>query len=136
MKNLKYSLCFGLFTLCITALSTMSASAETPRTAIVNPGEDATKSVRINWHSDLEGPETYCFYTTADDTEWTKAQRVEPTREECDVFDGMYSKTAANENYYESARFIRNVASIDGLQPGTKYMYRLGNVSEGDIRYL
>ena len=136
MKNLKYSLCFGLFTLCMTALSTMSASAEAPRTAIVNPGEDATKSVRINWHSDLEGPETYCFYTTADDTEWTKAQRVEPTREECDVFDGMYSKTSANENYYESARFIRNVASIDGLQPGTKYMYRLGNVSEGDIRYF
>ncbi len=136
MKKIKFTLCYGLFILCLVAISTIPASAEAPRTAIVNPGEDATNSVRINWHSDLEGPDTYCFYTTADDAEWTNVRRVEPTREECGVFDGIYSKTAVGEDYYESVRFIRNVASIDGLQPGTKYMYRLGNVAEGDIRYF
>lgn len=135
MKNLKTKLC-SLLALCLTTLSTMPTRAEEPHTVIVNPGEDATTSVRINWHSDLDGSQTYCFYTTADDTKWTQARRVEPSREECGVFDGMYSKTATNEDYYESTRFIRNVASIDGLLPSTKYMYRLGNICDGDIRYF
>lgn len=121
-----------LLTLCATVLSLAAA----PRTVIVNPGEDATTSVRINWHSDLDAADTYCFFTTADDADWSDVQRVEPVREQCDVFDGMYSKTATGLDFYEEARFIRNVATLDGLTPGTKYMYRLGETATGDIRYF
>ncbi|MGM9872124.1 MAG: hypothetical protein ACI30X_01535, partial [Muribaculaceae bacterium] len=71
-----------LLALCASALPVV---AEAPRTVIVNPGEDATTSVRINWHSDLDGADTYCFFTTADDSEWANVQRIEPVREQCDV---------------------------------------------------
>ena len=122
-----------LLALCASALPVV---AEAPRTVIVNPGEDATTSVRINWHSDLDGADTYCFFTTADDSEWANVQRIEPVREQCDVYDGMYSKTATGIDFYEEARFIRNVAAIGGLTPGTKYMYRLGETATGVIRYF
>lgn len=136
MKKLKFSLCSSLFAFCFATLSAFCVSAQNVFTAIVNPGEDATTQVRINWHSELEAKDTYLYYTSADDTEWKNAKRIEPLREQCNVFDGMYSKTADGVDYYERACFIRNVAAIDGLQPGTKYMYRLGETSVGDVRYF
>ena len=136
MKQLRFTLNKGVIALSIAVMSAMSAFAEPPRTVIVNPGTDATTSVSVNWHSDLDGPDTYCFFTTADDTDWSEAQRVEPAREECDVYDNMYSKTPSGADFYESARFIRNVAAIESLRPGTRYMYRLGEKDEGEIRYF
>ena len=136
MKKLKFSLCSSLFAFCFATFSAFCVSAQNVFTAIVNPGEDATTQVRINWHSELEAKDTYLYYTSADDTDWKSAKRIEPLREQCNVFDGMYSKTADGVDYYERARFIRNVAAIDGLQPGTKYMYRLGETSVGDVRYF
>ena len=125
-----------LIALSAAIMASATVWAEAPRTAIVNPGADATTSVRINWHSDLNGPDTYCYFTTADDTDWSDAQRIDPTREECTVYDNMYSKTPTGQDFYESARFTRNVASLEKLQPGTRYMYRLGEKSDGEIRYF
>lgn len=61
MKKLKFTLSKNLIALGVAILSAVPAWAEAPRTVIVNPGEDATTSARINWHSDLNGPDTYCF---------------------------------------------------------------------------
>lgn len=136
MKKLKFTLSKSLIALGVAILSAVPAWAETPRTVIVNPGEDATTSARINWHSDLNGPDTYCFLTTADDSDWSEVQRIEPTREECTVYDNMYSKTSDGKDFYESAHFTRNVVSLEKLQPGTRYMYRVGEKADGEIRYF
>ncbi len=126
----------GFIALGIALITAMPAWAEAPRTVIVNPGVDATTSARINWHSDLNGPETYCYFTTADDSDWSEVQRIEPTREECTVYDNMYSKTPDGKDFYESAHFTRNVASLEKLQPGTRYMYKVGEKADGEIRYF
>lgn len=136
MKRLGFTLGNGFIALCIALFSEMPLFAEAPRTVIVNPGADATTSARINWHSDLGGPDTYCFFTTADDADWSDSECIEPTREECDVYDNMYSRTPEGADFYESVRFVRNVAAIDSLRPGTRYMYRLGEKPDGETRYF
>lgn len=136
MKKLNFSLSKSIMALGMAVMAIMPAAAEAPRTVIVNPGVDATTSARVNWHSDLDGPDTYCYLTTADDSDWSEVRRIEPTREECTVYDNMYSKTPDGQDFYESARFTRNVASLEKLQPGTRYMYRLGEKADGETRYF
>lgn len=106
-------------------------------TVIANPGENASRSVRLNWHTDLDSEKTYCFYTECSDTDWKLAKKVSPTQELCTAYDSMYSKTATNENIYEQVRITRNTAELQGLKPFTKYMYRIGaNVNDGETRYF
>ena len=106
-------------------------------TVIANPGEDASRQIRINWHSDNDNGKSHCFYTISTDTAWTKAKKAKAKRELCTAYDSMYSKTPAGENIYENAKFIRNTVELKKLKPGTKYMYRIGNTaSEGDIHYF
>ncbi len=136
MKKLKFILSNSAIALGAAIFATLPTMAEAPRTVIVNPGEDATTSARVNWHSDIGGADTYCYITTADDTDWSEAWRVEPEREECTVYDNMYSKKPDGQDFYESARFIRNVASLEKLQPGTRYMYRVGENAGGETRYF
>lgn len=136
MKKLKSILFKNLIAFGVAITVAMPVLADAPHTVIVNPGEDATTSARVNWHSDIGGPDTYCYLTTAGDTDWSEARRIEPVREECTVYDNMYSKKPDGQDFYESVRFIRNVASLENLQPGTRYMYRLGENADGEIRYF
>ena len=106
-------------------------------TVIANPGEDASRQIRINWHSDNDNGKSHCFYTISTDTAWTKAKKAKAKRELCTAYDSMYSKTPAGENIYENATFIRNTVDLKKLKPGTKYMFRIGNTAnEGDIHYF
>ena len=106
-------------------------------TVIANPGEDASRQIRINWHSDNDNGKSHCFYTISTDTAWTKAKKAKAKRELCTAYDSMYSKTPAGENIYENAKFIRNTVELKKLKPGTKYMFRIGNTAnEGDIHYF
>ncbi len=136
MKKLKSILFKNLIAFGVAITVAMPVLADAPHTVIVNPGEDATTSARVNWHSDIGGPDTYCYLTTAGDTDWSEVRRIEPVREECTVYDNMYSKKPDGQDFYESVRFIRNVASLENLQPGTRYMYRLGENADGEIRYF
>lgn len=113
----------------------LTVNANDAYTVIANPGEDASRQIRINWHSD--NGKSHCFYTISTDTAWTKAKRAKAKRELCTAYDSMYSKTPTGENIYENAKFIRNTVELKKLKPGTKYMYRIGNTaSEGDIHYF
>ena len=115
----------------------LSAWASDVYTVIVNPGENASKSVRLNWHSDIDNDATQCFYTDCSDIHWARAKKVAPQQEICEVFDSMYSKTPEGENFYERVRFIRNTAELKNLTPGTRYMYRIGNdLKDGETRYF
>lgn len=105
-----------------------------PYTVIANVGEDASTAMRLNWHTDENGGESVCHYTTVDDVERVDAKSIKAHQELCTVFDSIYSKTADGKDFYESARFIRNTLELDSLVPGTQYKYFI----EGDntIRYF
>lgn len=105
-------------------------------TVIANPGENASRSVRINWHSDLDGGKSYCYYTECGDTEWKHVKRVKAKQEVCTVYDSMYSKTASGKDFYEQARFIRNTIELKKLDADTRYMYRVGSDNSGEVRYF
>lgn len=108
--------------------------AASPFTVIANVGEDASTTVRLNWHTDVDCREGVCRYTFADDWDWSEARSMTAQRELCTVFDSIYSKTADGKDFYESARFIRNTLELDSLVPDTQYKYFI----EGDntIRYF
>ena len=108
--------------------------AAQPYTVIANVGEDASTAIRLNWHTDENGGESVCRYTTIDDAEWVDAKSIKAHQELCTVFDSIFSKTADNKDYYEQARFIRNTLEIDSLTPGTRYMYRIDN--DTIVRYF
>lgn len=106
-------------------------------TVIANPGENASKSVRINWHTDTSDTDTHCFYTECSDVHWARAKKATPMQEICTVFDSMYSKTPKSENIYERVRFVRNTLELKKLTPGTRYMYRIGkDANDGETRYF
>lgn len=106
-------------------------------TVIANPGENASKSVRLNWHSDQYNENTFCFYTECSDLHWARAKKATPQRELCTAYDSMYSKTPKGENIYERVRIIRNTVELKKLKSGTRYMYRIGtNKNDGETRYF
>ncbi len=107
--------------------------ADEAYTVIANPGEDASTSIRLNWHTDLDSRLNTCYYTTVADTGWTDTREVAVAPTICTVFDSVFSHTPDTQDVYENARFLRHAAEIKGLKPDTKYMYRIG---KGDVRYF
>lgn len=120
----------------IVAFFTLALHASDVYTVIANPGEKASKSIRINWHSDLNDEPTYCFYTECNDNNWNKVKKAIAKQELCTAYDSMYSKTPAGENIYERVRFTRNTVELSSLKPDTKYMYRIGTTNNGEVRYF
>ena len=96
-------------------------------TVIANPGQDASTTIRLNWHTAENSPQSICCYTTTDDTSWANAKTVTASQELCTVFDSIYSKSANGADIYEEARFMRNTVEIKALAPDTRYMYRIDN---------
>lgn len=121
----------------ISSIIALSVFADDVYTIIANPGENASNSVRINWHSDIDAEKTHCFYIDCNNSDWSKAKKVKAKQELCTAYDSMYSKTPKGENFYESARFMRNTVELKKLSPDSKYMYRIGATpNEGEIRYF
>ena len=103
-------------------------------TVIANPGQDASTSIRLNWHTDENSPQRVCHYTSTDDTSWANVKTVAASQELCTVFDSIYSKSSTGADIYEDARFMRNTVEINALTPDTRYMYRIDD--SNTIRYF
>ena len=115
-------------TLLATIVLALSATAQNNAyTVIANPGQDASTTIRLNWHTDENSPQSVCHYTTIDDTSWANAKTVTASQELCTIFDGIYSKSSTGADIYEDARFMRNTVEINALTPDTRYMYRIDN---------
>ena len=108
------------------------ASALSVYSIVTNPGEDASTQMNIGWHADLGYTNCFLTYTKKSDTAWTHATEAEGTYEYCDVFDGVYSKTASGTDINENAVLLDCGATLTGLQRDTEYMYK---VSAGDGSY-
>lgn len=123
-----------LMSLIIFVAITLFAQAQVPYTVIANPGQDASTTIRLNWHTDEGSGESVCRYTLADDVNWEYVKEAKAHQELCTVFDSIYSKTADGKDFYESARFIRNTLELDSLVPGTQYKYYIDG--DNTIRYF
>lgn len=112
--------------LCIFAICQwLALFSQSAYTVIANPGQNASKEVNINFHTDLGSPQSVVKYMPVGEAGWEKAKSVRAKMSLCEAYDSMWSKRANGENFYEEARFMRNVASLKGLKPDTKYAYRI-----------
>lgn len=101
-------------------LSSVNAAGKTAYNIITNPGENLANSVRINYHSDVT--DTIVQYTTADDVMFANAITVVGT------YENFVAPVGANIIGFGNR--YRVMASLEGLTPGTKYIYRVGKVGD------
>lgn len=118
-------------------LGNLAANLATyPYTVIANPGEQADRSIRLNWHTDPNENPSECQFTRRTDTDWSEARRANAESRLCTAYDSLFSKLPNNEDWHEQARFVRNTAQLDNLEPDTEYMYRFADDSTAEIRYF
>lgn len=104
---------------------------------VTNPGEDVSSQVNISWAVDTLHGGSLVVYAKACDRKWRKAVTVPAAEAFCAVFDSIYSKNAAGENYYEDARFLKCRAELRDLDPDTEYKYKIvsGDAASTEHRF-
>lgn len=133
MKNTKRILSVLLvLVMCLTYIpvSTISGSAATYSSKVymivTNPGEDCNSQMRIGWHSDADAKNCYVMYTTADDTDFANAIRVDGTYDD-QAYKWFYNRLTTNA--LSDSRFTKVFldwgVELDNLTPDTDYIYRV-----------
>ncbi len=105
-----------------------------PITVIANPGEQASTSIRVNWHTPLNSGPTSIEYTKVSDKKWKKSTKRNADQEIVAVFDSIYSKSKDGKDIYERVKFIRNTIELKNLEPNTRYQYTLSNDPNQEVR--
>ncbi|HQQ39831.1 MAG TPA: fibronectin type III domain-containing protein, partial [Bacilli bacterium] len=82
---------------------------------ITTPGEDASSSVNVIWHSKTQS--SYLEYTQASDTGFNTPVLKMPLKTEQRTFYDDRSRITYN--------FYKNDLTITGLNPGSSYIYRI-----------
>ena len=105
--------------------TTASAASSHVYMIVTNPGEDSNTQMCIGFHSDWEYTSCYIQYTTASDTGFTNAKRVNPTKN-TEAYTWFYghATTNAGANPF-TKKFIDWDAVLTGLKPNTNYIYRV-----------
>ena len=73
------------------ALGTVFAQSPGAYTIITNPGEDSSVEMRLSWHTDLGGDDSFVEYTKKSDTSWDNARKIVGEYEVSTTFDGVSS---------------------------------------------
>ncbi len=120
----------------VIAIIPIVARPHVSHVVIANPGENASTSIRLNWHTDIDYGDSHCHYTVADDSAWQNVKSLKSEQQLCTIFDSIYSKSPEGKDIYEQAQFMRNTVEINSLQPDTRYKYRVGTKECGIIRYF
>ena len=108
-----------------------------PYTIVTCPGEDTKSQINVSWAVDSTVTDTYVIFTKLKDKNWKKGTKVFPVKEFCTVFDTIWSKNAAGENFNEDARFIKCGASLNGLKPRCDYQYVVvADKDTSEVRYF
>jgi len=119
-------------TLCLAFIpaSVISSNAATYSSKVymivTNPGEDCRTEMRIGWHSDEGNKNCYVMYTTADDTNFENAIRVEGTYDD-EAYKWFYNRLTTNalsENRFTKV-FLDWGVELENLTPDTDYIYRV-----------
>ena len=90
-----------------------------------NPSADASTGMNVSWGCDTATTGAQLLFTTASDRKWKKAVEVPSQAELCTCYDSVYSRAAGGADFYEDARFCKYGAQIRGLEPDTRYKYKV-----------
>ena len=129
---------FSALLVSIIAIAFSAHAQNKPYSIITCPGEDASRQMNISWASDTSQKADYVIYTVAKDVNWKRAKKCSGESHLCRTFDGIYSKTADNNDFYEKIVFNKYGAVLKNLKSGTDYKYRIvsGNgVESGTHRF-
>ena len=87
-----------------------------------NPGEDASTTIGINYHTDKPG--SHIEYTLTTDTDFSQATSITPSEK----LWSIKGETNADKSdtFYTHERYVCS-ATLTNLTPATKYKYRLVN---------
>ena len=96
-----------------------------------NPGEDASTTIGINYHTYKTG--SHIEYTLASDTKFMNAKMVTPTEELWSIKGE--TNADANDTFYKKERYVCR-ATLTNLTPCTKYKYRLVNGEDVSNSYF
>lgn len=133
-KCLRYALLSLLVLLSLFIPSAFAATSEAVN-IITNPGEDMSTMMNISYQTASTVTGTRLEYTLATDTDWSDAVTVYP---ETSVFAPKSSETVGTKTI-TSVGFSSMIdcdVSLEGLTPGTSYMYRAGKLTMSDIHYF
>lgn len=116
-----------VITLAAAALSLSAQGLDTLRifSVTANPAADASSSMNISWGCDTATTDVQVFITKASDKKWKNAVAVAAQAELCTCYDSIYSRAAGGANFYEDARFHKFGAQAKGLEPDTRYKYKI-----------
>ena len=142
MKRTKtYLSTIGLFFLCCsTSFSSekislpATGSSEPAHTVFTSPAESPVSSMNVSWATAPDVCQTYIEYTTREDSAWTLKRIVFPTETRLSTaFDSIHSKLADNSDVYERHVFLKRGATLSGLKPDTRYVYRVVSRRHGQL---
>lgn len=86
------------------------------------PGENSSTQMNASWG--VKENTEYCILYLIENKQIVSRIRLEASKaSKCYVYDGIYSKKANGENFYESARFLKYGYTFSSLSPNTKYSY-------------
>ena len=89
------------------------------------PGELCSSEINVSWGVRLNTE--YCIVYLMDETGKILKQTKLPASkaEKCTVYDGIYSKKANGDNFYEDAKFLKYRYTLTPLSSDKKYTYRI-----------
>lgn len=92
-------------------------------TIVTCPGEDASTQMNISWAADTSLKKSCVAYTELKDRKLKRLKYAAPLVEYCNVFNGIYSKNAQNEDFFQNVSFNKCGAELKNLKPDTEYIY-------------
>ncbi|MBE6677406.1 MAG: hypothetical protein E7597_01245 [Ruminococcaceae bacterium] len=113
---------------CFGATSLPASAIVSPHVYMIvtNPGEDMNTQMNVGWHSDFTYTNCFVEYTTADDTSFANATKVNGSYDDDDYLWFMdRSTTNAIGPEFHTTPFLNYGAELDGLTPDTDYIYRI-----------
>lgn len=132
LKNVTFILFLALSTL---TCETVSANQSDAYTIITNPGEDASSTIRISWHTDLGVDGSFVEYTKRTDTNWENAKKIIGEYVVSTTWDGIDTRVGATR-FTQEIKLHKYGATLQNLEANTDYMYRVGLNAMSETRYF
>ncbi len=92
---------------------------------VTSPAQATDASMNIGWATDTTLKQTTLEVTLLEDAHWRHSRHLTVNGTLCTTFDGVYSKTAAGEDFYEDVVFSKYSTTLQGLEPERDYQYRI-----------
>lgn len=126
-KLLVFVLALAMCLPCFSGINTEAVVSASIYTIVTNPGENSNTQMNIGWHADYTNTKCYVEYTKASDTGFAMSKTANGTYTTEDYlwfFGRNYGKTGGG---YNNTKFLNYGATLTGLSPDTKYIYRIAD---------